>query len=403
MTEFAAFKKMKELLTNYYVEAKTTREKPIAWITSGAPVEFLYTMDIIPVYPENYAAMCAANHQSIELMEAAEAEGFSQDICAYARTDFGADIKQGGPAAGLPPPHFLLCSTNICKTVIKWYEVIARKYNVPLFIVDTPFLHDGLTSELIDYTVSQLKDLENFLADFTGKPFDRERFVKVLSLSREAADYWLKMLNLGKNIPSPFNSLDTFIHLGPIVTLRGTQECVDYYKLLYAEVAERAEKQLASVPGEKYRVLWDNLPVWFKMRNLEKFFEERKTTLVVTTYANSWGGYGGYNLDSIDEIYKSVAISYLSPYINTGFEERIKYLAHLIEEFSLTGFIMHSNRSCKPYSVGMYRLQEELSRLTGKPGVIIEADQNDPRAYSDAQVETRLEAFIESMTAVGLN
>ncbi|UCG07127.1 MAG: 2-hydroxyacyl-CoA dehydratase, partial [Desulfobacterales bacterium] len=397
MTEFAAFKKMKELLTNYYIEAKTTQEKPIAWITSGAPVEFLYAMDVLPVYPENYAAMCAANHQSVALMEAAEAEGFSQDICAYARTDFGADITQGGPAAGLPPPHFLLCSTNICKTVIKWYEVIARKYNVPLFIVDTPFLHDGLTRELIDYTISQFKDLEDFLADFTGKPFDRERFVDVLYLSREAANYWQQMLNLGKHIPSPFNSLDSFIHLGPIVTLRGTKECVDYYKLLYEEVAERAEKKLASVPGEKYRVLWDNLPVWFKMRRLEKFFEERKTTLVVTTYANSWGGYGNFNLDQADDVYESVARSYLNVYINLGFEERINYLARLIDEFSLTGFIMHSNRSCKPYSIGMYRLQEELSNLTGKPGVIIEADQNDPRVYSDAQVETRLEAFIESM------
>ena len=307
MTEFAAFKKMKELLTNYYVEAKTTQEKPIAWVTSGAPVEFLYAMDVLPIYPENYAAMCAANHQSVELMEAAEAEGFSQDVCAYARTDLGADIVQGGPVGGLPAPHFLLCSTNICKTVIKWYEVIARKYHVPLFIVDTPFLHDGLTPELIDYTVSQFKDLEKFLAEFTGKPFDRERFFSVLHLSREAATYWQDMLQLGKHIPSPFNSLDTFIHLGPIVTLRGTQECVDYYKLLYEEVAERAEKNLASVPGEQHRVLWDNLPVWFKMRRLETFFQEQKTTLVVTTYANSWGGYGNFNLDQSDAIYESVA------------------------------------------------------------------------------------------------
>ncbi len=400
MTKFDAYHKMKELLTNYYIEAKTTKEKPIAWITSGAPVEFLYAIDVLPIYPENYAAMCAANHQSIELMESAEAEGFSQDICAYARTDFGADITQGGPVAGLPAPHFLLCSTNICKTVIKWYEVIARKYDVPLFIVDTPFLHDGLTQDLIDYTVSQFKDLEKFLADFTGKPFDCDRLKEVLLLSREAAAYWQKMLQLGKTIPAPFNSLDTFIHLGPIVTLRGTQACVDYNKLLYEEVAARAEKKIGSLPEEQYRVLWDNLPVWFKMRRLETFFQEQKTTLVVTTYANSWGGYGNFNLDQSDAIYESVARQYLDVYINLGFEERIKYLAQLIEEFSLTGFIMHSNRSCKPYSVGMYCLQEELSKLTGKPGVVIEADQNDPRAYSDAQVETRLEAFIESMEPV---
>jgi len=400
MTKFDAYHKMKELLTDYYIEAKTTKEKPIAWITSGAPVEFLYAMDVLPVYPENYAAMCAANHQSIDLMESAEAEGFSQDICAYARTDFGADITQGGPAAGLPAPHFLLCSTNICKTVIKWYEVIARKYDVPLFIVDTPFLHDGLTQDLIDYTVSQFKDLEKFLADFSGKPFDRDQLREVLYLSREAAGYWQKMLQLGKTLPSPFNSLDTFIHLGPIVTLRGTQACVDYNKLLYEEVAARAEKKIGSLPEEQYRVLWDNLPVWFKMRRLEKFFEEQKCTLVVTTYANSWGQYSNYPVEENADPYEAVAKSYLNVYINTGFEDRINYLASLIDEFSLTGFIMHSNRSCKPYSVGMYHMQNELANITGKPGVVIEADQNDPRAYSDAQVETRLEAFIESMQPV---
>jgi benzoyl-CoA reductase/2-hydroxyglutaryl-CoA dehydratase subunit BcrC/BadD/HgdB len=126
----------------------------------------------------------------------------------------------------------------------------------------------------------------------------------------------------------------------------------------------------------------------------------QKCTLVVTTYANSWGQYSNYSVEENDDPYEAVAKSYLNVYINTGFEDRMKYLAGLIDEFSLTGFIMHSNRSCKPYSVGMYRMQDELSKMTGKPGVVIEADQNDPRAYSDAQVETRLEAFIESMTPI---
>jgi benzoyl-CoA reductase/2-hydroxyglutaryl-CoA dehydratase subunit BcrC/BadD/HgdB len=175
---------------------------------------------------------------------------------------------------------------------------------------------------------------------------------------------------------------------------------VDYYKLLYDEVAERAEKKIGTIPDEQYRVLWDNLPIWFKMRRLESFFEEKKTTLVVTTYANSWGGYSNIDVTRASEVYEALARSYLDVYINLGFEERIKYLAQLIEEFSLTGFIMHSNRSCKPYSIGMYVLQDKLTRLTGKPGVVIEADQNDPRVYSDAQVETRLEAFIESMETV---
>ena len=136
------------------------------------------------------------------------------------------------------------------------------------------------------------------------------------------------------------------------------------------------------------------------MRRLEEFFESHECTLVATTYANSWGGLSDFVHLETDDIYEALAATYLNVYINMGFEDRIKYLAQLIDDFSLTGFIMHSNRSCKPYSVGMYRLQEEVTRLTGKPGVVIEADQNDPRVYSEAQVETRLEAFIESMTPV---
>jgi bcr-type benzoyl-CoA reductase subunit B len=397
MTQLVAFKKMKELMTLYYIEAKTSTEKPIAWLTSGAPVEFAYAMDVIPVYPENYAAMCAASHQSVALMEAAEAAGYSQDICAYARTDFGQDLLRGGPAGGLPPPRFLICSTNICKTVIKWYEAVARKYHVPLFVVDTPFLHDGLNREVVDYTVSQFRDLGRFLAEQLKRPFDQKRLLDVIGMSREATGLWKKTLVLAKARPTPFTCLDAFIHVAPIVTLRGTRPCVDYYQLLYNEVAERADRKIGAIPEERYRLLWDNLPVWFKMRYFEKFFEERKCALVAATYPNSWAGIdASADIHSSDPI-EALAISYLNIYINFGFEARIRYLAQLIDEFTLTGFIMHSNRSCKPYSVGMYRLREEVSKLTGKPGVVIEADQNDPREFSEAQVEARLDAFLDSM------
>ena len=399
MPKFKAVSKMKEIMTNYYIEAKSPTEKPIAWITSGAPVEFLQTMDVIPIYPENYAAMCASAHQGMDLIDAAEAAGYSQDICSYARTDFGAAMTSGGPIGGLPEPDFLLCSTNICKTVIKWYEVIARVKKVPLFVVDTPFLHEGLTPSLIDYCVRQFKDLEAFLAEFTKRQFDHDRLECVLELTQEASSLWRSILNLGKTIPAPINAIDSFIHMAPIVTLRGTQTCVDYYKELLAEVEERVRNKVGSIPEEKYRVLWDNLPIWFKLSRLGKFFADQKCAVTTATYTNSWGGQIIEPWES-DDIYELMAAEYLSAYINLGFEERIKYLVELIETNSLTGFIMHSNRSCKPYSVGMYRLQEEVTRLTGLPGIVIEADQNDERVYSDAQTETRLEAFFESMDPV---
>ena len=56
--------RMKEIMTAYYIEAKTPKSetgKKIAWITSGGPVEPLIAMDVIPIYPENYGAMIGAS------------------------------------------------------------------------------------------------------------------------------------------------------------------------------------------------------------------------------------------------------------------------------------------------------------------------------------------------------
>ncbi len=77
----------------------------------------------------------------------------------------------------------------------------------------------------------------------------------------EATDLWRAILELGKTIPAPFNAMEAFVLMAPIVTLRGTQISVDYYKQLLAEVEERVENNMGSIPEEKYRVLWDNLPI----------------------------------------------------------------------------------------------------------------------------------------------
>lgn len=396
MTKFRSAETMKEIMAAYYLEAKNAayNNKPVAWITSGGPVEFLYAMDVIPVYPENYAPMCAITRVSKDLMEVSEAAGYSQDICSYARTDIGVDMTQGGPILGLPKPDMLIAGTNICHTVVKWFEVHARKYNIPFFLIDMPYLHDDKTKEAIGYVVRQFESLKGFLSTVLKKPFNEDKFRETLFLAAQVSDLWEKVLAMGKKKPSPINSFDTFIHLAPIVTLRGTQKAVDYYTRFYEELVELSNQGFGSVPDEKIRLLWDNLPIWYKIKYLSEFFGKHRAALVVSTYTNSWAAIQG-DIDT-DHALDELARAYLSPYINRGFQYRIDYLVRLIEEFSLDGIVFHSDRSCKPYSLGQYIVKEEVTKRTGKPGLIIEADMNDPRVFSDAQFETRAEAFLES-------
>ena len=67
-------------IKKYYEDAHQAkaRKEPVAWVASTFPVEILQAMDIVPVWPENYASVCAARQVSVRLCEAAEVEGFRE-------------------------------------------------------------------------------------------------------------------------------------------------------------------------------------------------------------------------------------------------------------------------------------------------------------------------------------
>jgi benzoyl-CoA reductase/2-hydroxyglutaryl-CoA dehydratase subunit BcrC/BadD/HgdB len=42
--------------------------------------------------------------------------------------------------------------------------------------------------------------------------------------------------------------------------------------------------------------------------------------------------------------------------------------------------------------------KEQVTERTGVPGVIIEGDMTDSRLFNEAQVQTRMDAFLEMLT-----
>ena len=396
-----SFAKMRELMTSYYLSAKDAenRKQKVAWVTSGAPVEFLHAMDVIPVYPENHAAMCAASKMAVELQQASEDRGYSMDLCSYARTDIGSILTGKSPVMGLPRPDFMVACNNICSTVVKWYEVVSRFFDVPVFMIDMPFLHRGLEDHIVDYVSEQMKEVVGFLEERTGKAFDHDRFLDVLLKTVETTELWKGILETCTHVPAPMSSFDAFVHIAPIVTLRGTQACVDYYRLLKQELEERVAAGVGAVPEERHRLLWDNLPIWFNLRGLSERLAEWKACLVAATYADSWCAriYPIEPSMTTETILKELARAYLVPYINSNFAERVRLLKSMVERYGANGFLMHSDRSCKPYSLGQYVIRDEVTRETGVPGLVIEADMNDSRQWAEAPTLTRIQAYLESL------
>jgi len=67
----------------------------------------------------------------------------------------------------------------------------------------------------------------------------------------------------------------------------------------------------------------------------------------------------------------------------------------MVEKYDVNGFVMHSNRSCKPYSFGQMDIMKIVRKKASIPVLMIEADMVDPRSFSKSQIETRIDAFME--------
>ncbi|MCG6881267.1 MAG: 2-hydroxyacyl-CoA dehydratase family protein [Deltaproteobacteria bacterium] len=388
--------RLKEIMTRHYFLARYAKgAKPVAWVTSGAPVELLRAFDFYTVYPENHGALCGAQRLGPEYCAMAEDHGYHQDLCSYARIDLGHMFSGKTPVGRLPRPDLLFVSNNICQTVLYWYRVLAHHLKIPLLLFDTPYNFGNIRDADIHYMVDQLKEMIPVLEKVSGKPFHEENFSRVIHLAKDASLTWGRILATMQHQPAPMTIFDAFVHLAPIVSLRGLPVALAYYKILLSELRERVDQGVGAIRSEQKRLMWDNIAIWYKVRDFSNLFAQRGMNFVTATYTNAWAETSAHM--NVAEPFVSMARTYGQVILNNNLNHRLKLMERLIREYRVDGLVIHSARSCKPYSVGQYDLKRILMDRLEIPSVVIEADITDFRAFSEEQTRTRLEAFFETL------
>jgi len=369
--------------------------KFIAYVNAFTPVELIYAMNMIPIYPENHAVIIGARRQSAEVAQAAENIGYSMDLCSYARCDLGS-IKAGiSPTWGLPKPDLLVISNCQCGTLTKWFEVLSRMYKAPMVLLDVPHSGRGERDAAAEkYVRSQLEDLVAVIERITDRPLDPDALRNTIRLSKQASDLWTRVLEAGASIPSPITVFDQFISMAPIVAQRGTQVAVDFYLQLIEELDERVRQEKGTIENERFRLFWDNLPIWPELRRLSAFLEERGASLVTSLYTWAWANLAVGEEDPLGDWTEQYLYT-----ANMHIRRRIEDYVNLASMYRLDGFLYHSNRSCKFVSQDIPEVRRAVTERTGIPGVILEADHNDPRLYSIEALENQLEEFLDLLAA----
>lgn len=396
-TKKATSKEMlNELLDKHYESAIQAKAegKPVVWATSISPQELLETMGLVTVYPENHAAAIGARKGALEFIEKAEGMGYSSDICSYARVNMGYSVVQSAEALDIPMPDLLFCCSNICNTVIKWYENLSKNLNIPLIMFDMPFNH---TYEVPDHSVKYMRgQIENAISqmeDFTKKKFDYDKLGTVMEMSNATCVWWKKATDWAKEIPSPLNGFDMFNYMAMIVCMRGNKDGYTLFKLWHDELEAKAKAGLGPWKSaeEKYRVMWDGIACWPHLSTTFKALKNQGINMVTSTYPESWNV--RYDKNDLD----GMARAYASNYANRNLEYNVHNVDKLVKDFKLDGIIYHCNRSCKLMDFRQYEVQRRVEKATGIPSVVFDGDQTDPRNFSEAQYETRIQALVEMM------
>ena len=401
--EFEASKQLKQVMADYYYELDTASkndDQKVAWCSSVGPAEVLRSFGFKVYFPENHSAILGSSRMATDLIPYANAIGYSPEICSYLTADIGAYLKEITPLTriypdikNIPKPDVLVFNTNQCREVQDWFSWFANEFKAPLVGISTPRSIGTVTNSHIKFIAQQIEEIIEPLEKISTIRFNIDKLKEIVSLSRECSDLWKKVLDTAATIPSPITFFDGTIQMGPAVVLRGTQIAVDYYKILLVELQERVENNIGAVDDEHYRLYWEGMPIWGRLRHYSELFAKLKVCIVASTYCNSWI----FTAFNERDPFRSMAKAYTELFIVRSDEYKEKYLKKMTEFFKIDGIIFHDAKTCPHNTNARYGMPQRLEQETGVPNLIINGDLNDVRCLSDEQSRTGIEAFIEQL------
>ncbi len=407
-------RRQKEMISNHFdalSTAKETGKKVVYTFVPGNLTELIDALGMLPVLPEINALQSGMRKQSKGYIAEAEKAGHSQDVCTYVKCDIGMMLggNVGPTGQKLPEPDLLLLSYTGCFTFMKWFELLKEAYDCPVVMLHVPYQPDGIITEnMRRYIVDQLREkVIPALEKVAGVKLDLDALGERMALSAKAEDDLVAVWESAKHRPSPIDGyFGGVFYIGPIFTaFRGTQAAVDYYDALRREVEARIKTGEGPMTpdgpmnDQRYRLVVEGPPNWTNFRDFWRMFSKEGAVCVSSTYTRVGGLYDtGFRHDPQRPL-ESLADYCLGCYTNLGLPTRVDLLEKYVREYEADGLLINSVKSCNSFSAGQLLMLREIEKRTGVPGGFIESDLVDPRYFGKANIENRVQSYLQVLEA----
>ena len=428
--------KAKELRLKYYKDYVEAKEKGgVRWSGSGWAFHSIPAglgEDVYSVTGEPYGATSTYFEDfSLQCLEAAEKAGVARDLCGYLRNYWGGIIldkfvlPDGTILDGWPAADFLF-SSHICCSHAKWYQHAGElEGGIPLQAIDVsvgPYPHIPDRERAVRYVVRQMNKSIEMMQEVTGRDYSDDLLIQAIHNECRSLSLWAEICIFNKKIPAPLDEKTMFSLYVLSMLNPQRKEVADFYEELRDEVKDRAERGIAAVAHERFRVITDSQPPWAALQ-LFRYMEKEYGVVSV----GSWYTFGligafdeeadgtlvplktpeqrGLKLSTREEALKAYADFRLRNWgwrMFQSVDERLRITDQIVDQWKVDALISHLNKGCEGTSVGI--LEARLALLKRNiPVMTFEGNMADTRDFDLERTLARVDTFLDGMGLKKIN
>jgi benzoyl-CoA reductase/2-hydroxyglutaryl-CoA dehydratase subunit BcrC/BadD/HgdB len=379
-----------QMLVDYYTRINNAHQegKLIAAHTVFFPTEILYAMDIVPMHTEMTTWLIALFlKEQAELLEKGAEQGLAAEICSPHRGVAGIFALKT-----IPRPDVILWSNLICDNTAKSGEIMMELSNSPGFFLDNPFQD---SAGEIDYLVSELEDMVNFLEEKSGRKMDLNKLSEIIERTDHEIKLYREICELRKAVPSPMSILGYLELLSADYMFPGQPEATKYLSLLRNELKEMIEQGKGSAAKERFRLMNLFIPPMHLMTSLARIFDESGAVSVAEPLFTLWSE---GELDP-DNPLRSVAVkSFMIPERRSMYgplsQEALQDLTNSAGQYQVDGAIYWAFMGCR-HTCATIRVIKEILNEIDVPMLTVDCDIVDPTITSEEEVRDKIAQFFE--------
>jgi len=360
-------------------------KKKVVWMSAFTPVELAYAMDAVPLLPEIVAALVSYLGWAPRVMAGGNAV-LSTDVCSFYRCALGLALEDY-----LPPPDIVVSSSHLCDGANKFFSYLAKRYGCPHLLLDIPYYGGEQAKE---YVMEQVHTLMRAMEQVLGKRASRERLSQVISLSNQARNWHQRVNRTRMAKPSPFPGSEGLSYVaGMGFWSPGSDWGVRFFSSLAVDLAERVKDRKGYLPQERHRVIW--------LHHIRPYYQndifELLSHLGVAVCFEEANYLYWPPLDPFRPV-EALAKKLLSNVWAGPLDRRIAAVKSMVSDYKADGVIHFSHWGCRQ-SCGGASIIGDVLKTQNIPYMILHGDGADPDNYFPGQTRTRLQAFVEILSA----